>query len=350
MNRGTLLIRADASAAIGTGHVMRCLALAQAWRAAEGEVVFAMAESTAAIKERLSEERCQVVEIAGAPGSSADCASMQDVIEANTPSWIVMDGYAFASEYRQAIQETGKPCLIVDDSGSGEEFNAELIVNQNLHASEKMYERRGRHTRLLLGPRYAMLRNEFARYRHWSREIAERASRVLLTMGGSDPSNLTPRVLEALVKIQRELEIRVAIGGSSENAEAVGKTAAQFPERVKLFRDSRNMPELMTWADLAIAGAGTTCWEMCLLGLPAMLIVVAENQAPIAQALAAAGAAINVGVAGEVDGSTLAAEVESMLSSADRRRDMSRAARKLVDGWGRERVLEAMGVGDKVCA
>jgi len=350
MNPGTLLIRADASAAIGTGHVMRCLALAQAWRAAEGEVVFAMAECTDAIKHRLGEERCRVVQIVGAPGSHQDCAATRAIVAARLPSWLVLDGYAFGSEYRQAIQEAGKPCLIVDDSGSGEEFNAELVLNQNLYASEKMYERRGRHTRLLLGPRYAMLRDEFAQYRGWSREIAEMGTRVLLTMGGSDPSNLTPRLLDALVKTERELQIRVAIGGSSENVDAVEETAAQFFGRVKLFRDSRNMPELMSWADLAIAGAGTTCWEMCLLGLPAMLIVVAENQAPIAQAVAAAGAAINIGVAGEVDSSALAAEVESMLSSVDRRREMSQAARKLVDGWGRERVLEAMGVGDKVCA
>ncbi len=349
MNQGMLVIRADASPAIGTGHVMRCLALAQGWRAARGRVTFAMAESTPAIERRLVEGQCRLVRIMGAPGCSEDCHIMCALIATGKPSWIAIDGYAFDSKYRQAVQDAGVRCLVVDDNGGDEDFSPDLVLNQNLHAKESMYPQRGAHTRLLLGPRYALLREEFARYRDWSRRISEKAGRILITMGGSDPSNSTPRVLEALSKLS-ELEVRVAIGGSAEHLAEVEEAAALFKSRVTLLRDVRNMAEQMAWADLAIAGAGTTCWEMCLLGLPTMLIVVAENQKPIADGLASSGAAVNLGWPAKIDFRTLADKVEELVISPDQRCAMSQKARELVDGYGKERVLDAMGVGESVCA
>ena len=351
MNPGNLLIRADANAAMGSGHVMRCLALAQAWRNGGGQVVFAMSESTPAIEKRLTEEGFRVARIAGAAGSSEDRAAMRSLAADQSSSWIVVDGYAFDSAYRQAMQETGRRCLIIDDNGGSEDFRSDLVLNQNLHARETMYPRRAGHTRLLLGARYALLRGEFVRYRDWSRKVADRAARILVTMGGSDPSNFTPRILASLAEIrEQDLEIRVVIGGSSEHAAAVEQAARPFAGRVRLFRDVRNMAELMTWADLAIAGAGTTCWEMCLLGLAAVLIVVAPNQELIAAGLDSAGAAVNAGRVREVDCAALAREAEEILRNPGRRRAMAGAARALVDGWGRERVLDAMRVGDSVCA
>jgi UDP-2,4-diacetamido-2,4,6-trideoxy-beta-L-altropyranose hydrolase len=351
MNSGTLLIRADASGAIGSGHIARCLALAQGWRAGGGTAVFAMSESTPAIEQRLAEERCRVVHIDGAPGSDEDCSGMCALAGAESPSWIVFDSYALDSRYRQAIQESGQRCLVVDDNGGNEFFGSDLVLNQNLHACELMYPNHASQTRLLLGAQYAMLRDEFAPYREWSRTIPERAMRVLVTMGGSDPTNFTPRVLSSLVQIPaREVDIRVIIGGSSEHASAVEEAASLLPGRVALLRDVRNMAELMAWADLAIAGAGTTCWEMCLLGLPAILIVAAQNQEAIARGMASAGAAFNAGQAREVDCDALAKEAEKILMSSGQRRAMSQAARNLVDGRGRERVLDAMRAGDRGCA
>lgn len=349
MNQGMLLIRADASPAIGTGHVMRCLALAQGWRAAGGQATFAMAETTPAIERRLAEEQCRVVRILAAPGCGEDRRVMCALVDTETPSWIAIDGYAFDSRYRQAVQDTGARCLVADDNGGDEDFGFDLVLNQNLHAKESMYPRRGADTRLLLGPRYALLREEFARFRDWSRRIPEKARRVLVTLGGSDPSNSTPQVLEALSKLS-ELEVRVAIGGSAEHLAEVEEAAVLLKGRVTLLRDVRNIAEQMAWADLAIAGAGTTCWEMCLLGLPAMLIVVAENQEPIADGLASSGAAVNLGWAAKIDFRALPEKIEELIINLGRRCAMSRTARELVDGRGRERVLEAMGVGDSVCA
>lgn len=350
MNPGTLLIRADASAASGSGHVMRCLALAQGWREAGGDVVFAMAEATEAIKQRVTEENCRMAQVSGAPGSLDDLRSARVLVAAESPAWIVLDGYRFDAHY-QAELKSLRPLLVVDDNGLVEHYSADVVANQNVHAIEAMYTRRAQHTRLLLGPQYAMLRNEFGPYRQWTREIPTTGTRVLVTMGGSDPSDFTPRILPRLAELPGDaLQVRVVVGGSASNVSVVEEVAAELMGRVQVVRDARHMAELMAWADLAIAGAGSTCWEMCLLGLPAILVVAAENQRPIARQLEVVGAALNAGPSAEVDCASLAQRAHQLLMSADTRLAMSRAARSLVDGRGRERVLDVMRTGDASCA
>jgi len=218
-----------------------------------------------------------------------------------------------------------------------------LVLNQNVHARAEMYAKRAPSTRLLLGPRYALLRNEFTAYRNWARKVPERGTRILLTMGGSDPKDLTPRILSALADLSIDnLQIRVVVGGSAENRSGVAEKAERFPGRVEVMSNVANMAESMVWADLAIAGAGTTCWEMCLLGVPAILVVVAENQRFIAQHLARIGAAVNAGPAESLDCSFLAQITAELLGSGDRRLEMSQSARQLVDGLGSDRVRAAL--------
>jgi UDP-2,4-diacetamido-2,4,6-trideoxy-beta-L-altropyranose hydrolase len=350
MRAGILLVRADATVTSGTGHVMRCLALAQVWQHAGGDVTFAMAQSTPAIRERLESEHLKVVAIQGVPGSAED---MQQTIKhalSHQAQWLVVDGYHFGAHYMSELQKA-RPLLVIDDNGAVEFYSAELVLNQNVHAREEMYAKRAPGTRLLLGPGYALLRNEFTAFQNWSREVRERGTRVLLTLGGSDPKNLTPSVLSALAELSiDDLQIRVVVGGSAENRSGVAEKAGRFPGRVSLMSDVANMAELMAWADLAIAGAGTTCWEMCLLGVPAILMVVAENQRFIAEYLARIGAAVNAGPGELIDCASVAQTASEILGNRDQRLKMSQSARQLVDGKGRERVLEMMQARGASCA
>lgn len=355
MKRGTLLVRADATVASGTGHVMRCIALVQAWQSAGGDVLYAMAESTIAIEERLrAEPFTAAISVHADPGSAEDLRQTRDIAVLHKAEWAVVDGYHFDAHYVSELQEL-LSVMTIDDNGGLEFYSSELVLNQNVHASAEMYAKRGPRTRLLLGPRYALLRNEFAAYRDWAREISERGNRVLVTMGGSDPKDLTPRIVSALASLPiDDLQIRVVVGGSAENRHRVGETAKRFSDRVEVMPNVANMAELMAWADLAIAGAGTTCWEMCLLGLPAILIVVADNQEFIAERLASLGAAVNAGPAESIDFSlnrfSLLKMSAELLDDRDRRIKMSQSARELVDGRGRDRVLEMMQARDATCA
>ena len=350
MKRGTLMVRADAGPEMGTGHVMRCVALAQSWCDSGGRAIFGLAHSTPAIDDLLRAEQIEIVRIDGVPGSREDALQVVHIAQDWNVDWLVADGYQFGEVYQKQLQ-SARPLLTIDDNGLLESYPSDLVVNQNAHAREAMYAQRSPATKLLLGPSYALLRDEFVAYRDCVREIPERGSRLLLTMGGSDAGNLTPRILPALAELPvDDLEIRVAVGGSATNADEVEAIAARFGERVAVQRNARNMAELMAWADLAIAGAGTTCWEMCSLGLPALLVVVAENQRFIAEKLARIGAAENAGCADGIDCHALAQRCRELLASRERRLALSQNARIVVDGRGRERVLEMMKCGDEMCA
>jgi len=151
----TLVIRADASIAIATGHVMRCLALAQAWQDTGGYVVFAMAESTPSIDARLQSEGMEFVRLQADPNSAKDATDTAALAHDRDAAWVVADGYRFDSEYQLNLKNSGLKLLFVDDMGQCTHYFADLVLNQNVHASERMYANRESSTRLLLGSAFA---------------------------------------------------------------------------------------------------------------------------------------------------------------------------------------------------
>ncbi len=143
MTPRVLLVRADAAVASGTGHVMRSLALAQAWERAGGEVVFAMAQSTVTIQERLRSEPLKMVTIQGAPGSAEDLHQTVDAAVIHKAAWVALDGYCFGARYVSTSQDACST-LLIDDNGELESYSSELVLNQNAHACEQMYVNRAR--------------------------------------------------------------------------------------------------------------------------------------------------------------------------------------------------------------
>jgi UDP-2,4-diacetamido-2,4,6-trideoxy-beta-L-altropyranose hydrolase len=333
----TLLIRCDASVAMGTGHAMRCLALAQAWQDAGGNVTFATAEATASIEVRLRVGGAEVVRLPGLAGSAEDSAGTC-ALARQKAEWVVVDGYQFGSTYQLALQEAGLKVLFIDDNGAAPPYSADLVLNQNLHAREDLYRERAAHTRLLLGPRYILMRREFT---FWSKRIfaiAPRARRVLVTLGGSDPDNVTERILRILLT-EPDLELTVVVGGSNPHLTRIEQLieAANYP--IRLLKDVSDMPALMVWADLVIAGAGTTSWELCMMGSPAALCVLAPNQESIAGQLGRLGAAVNLGYVHKVPANKTGDVLRELLNSQIKREKMSARGREIVDGRGAERVL-----------
>jgi UDP-2,4-diacetamido-2,4,6-trideoxy-beta-L-altropyranose hydrolase len=317
---------------------MRCLALAQAWQDAGGSVVFAMAESTPAIDQRLRSEGMKVARLQVSPNSVQDARVVSALARHYQATWIVVDGYRFDSEYQRNLKNAGLRVLFVDDLGQCEHYSADLVLNQNVHASECMYASCEPYTRFLFGPRFAMLRRDFKSWSQWQRETTPSGRKVLVTMGGSDPDNVTAVVLEALGAVKIDgLEVVAVLGGSNPHIGSLERFASQSPP-IRLLRDAANMPELMAWADIAVSAAGSTCGEMCLLGLPAILIDLAENQRPVAQELSRKEAAIYLGSSGEVTATEIGGKVQSLLLSPEQRLSLSRRSRELVDGEGAERV------------
>jgi UDP-2,4-diacetamido-2,4,6-trideoxy-beta-L-altropyranose hydrolase len=338
-----LLFRAEASVAIGTGHVMRCLALAQAWQDAGGRAVFAMAAATSAVGKRLQHESIGVAPLKAEPGSADDAKETVALAREKQASWVVVDGYGFGAAYQAALKSAGIKVLFIDDNGHAEHYSSDLVLNQNAHANEALYRNCESLTRMLLGPRYALLRREFAARRAWKREIPAIAHNVLVTMGGSDPNNFTREAVDGVSAVKEEsLRIRVLAGGSNPHFGSLEKLSTDKGSSIELIRDATDMPEQMSWADAAVAAAGSTCLEMCFMGLPALLIDLAENQIPIANEFARRGTAHHLGSSKTVTSSQIEAATRRLLVLQAERSAMSQRGQELVDGKGAERVVREL--------
>ena len=319
---------------------MRCLALAQAWRDAAGPAVFAMADTTPAVEARIRSEKFELVRLTASAAGAEDAERTVRLACQRASNWVVVDGYRFGSDYQTHLKRAGLKVLFLDDYGHARRYSADVILNQNPHASEALYPNREPSTRLLLGPRFVLLRQEFGVWSKWRREIPPVARKVLATMGGSDPENITRRVAEAILS-EREFEGIVVVGGSNPHLPELRALVRDEPA-VRLLENVGNMAELMAWADVAVAGAGTTCWEMCFLGLPALLIVLADHQKLVAQQLSSQGVSVNLGRGAALTKKVIADQLRNVACSQELRREMSARARTLVYGRGAERVVAAL--------
>jgi UDP-2,4-diacetamido-2,4,6-trideoxy-beta-L-altropyranose hydrolase len=343
MTATSLLIRVDASIAIGTGHVMRCLALAQAWQDLGGRAVFAMADSTPAIREKLRAEGFEVLSVFPRAGTHEDSRQTLLLAQEQRAEWTVVDGYQFNADFQRTLKAAGLRVLFLDDNGHAGPYTADLVLNQNVHADESMYEQREPYTRLLLGTNYSMLRREFGAWREWRREIPETGRKVLVTFGGSDPGNFTGLVMQAMGQVNIPgLQAVVVVGASNPHYASLEKIPSVSHRRVRLERNVSDMARFMAWADLAVSAAGITCLEMCLLGLPAIVVTVAENQRGAARELEKRNCVIHLDEAQGVRVEKVADLIDRLLKARETRQSLSQHGRELVDGNGAKRVSSAI--------
>ena len=344
------LIRADASPRMGTGHVMRCLALAQAWQHAEGRVAFVHAETTAALKQRLRDRGMEMVQGSFTPGGAEDAVQTIAQARAHGALWGVADGYHFGAAWQKQIKNAGLYLLLMDDYGHAGHYYADYVLNQNLSVDSSFYECREPGTKLLLGPRFALLRPEFLDWHDWQREVPAVARKVLVTLGGADPDNVTAKVIQAVAHLNDlEMETLVVIGGSNPHLDSLRSALRTLHPKLRLVVDATNMPELMAWADSAISAGGTTSLELAFMGLPSLVFVLADNQRDIAAKFHEIGTSRSLGWHADVPSDAIATELRHLLFDKPVRDRMSRCGRHLVDGLGAQLVVRllAHSVGSK---
>jgi UDP-2,4-diacetamido-2,4,6-trideoxy-beta-L-altropyranose hydrolase len=341
-----LIIRADASPQIGAGHIMRCLALAQTWQDGGGHVAFLSRCESAALRQRLTGEGFDLIPLENSHPHRDDLRNTlayleHSAVEAGSAAaaWVVLDGYHFGATYQKALKQAGVRLLCIDDYGHAAHYSADLVLNQNISANEALYPNREPSTQLLLGTRYVLLRREFRSWRGWKRTIPEVARKVLVTMGGGDPHNVTLKVVEALKVIgDPQLEIQIVVGPENQNLDILESAVLEAPGPMRLLKDVTDMPALMAWADIAVSAGGSTCWELAFMELPAITLALADNQRPIADLLHKRGIVTNLGWHESVTVGQLAATLAPVLRSRDQRLGMSGAGRALVDGEGTDRI------------
>jgi UDP-2,4-diacetamido-2,4,6-trideoxy-beta-L-altropyranose hydrolase len=324
----TLLIRADAGPEIGLGHALRCLAIAQAWNEAGGSSRFAMIRGAEVVRGRLDAEAIGVT-ILGRDDEIVECA--------REASWVVLDRYGLSPDLQERLRASGSRVAVVDDAASTGRYSADLVIDSNAFANEQMYAQRATHTRMLLGPTYALLRREMRATA--AREHTDRPQRLLVTIGGADVQDVAPRVITA-ASAMMNVELRVIIGPAARR-ESV-ELAARGRSGIDVVYDPPDMAVHLTWADVAIAGAGGTCLELAHFGVPTLAIVTADNQRPVATRLAELGTLRSLGEASALTTEAISDALAALFDDEPGRRAMSAIGRALVDGRGAQRVVQTM--------
>ena len=333
-----IIFRADAYTEIGTGHVMRCLALANACREANMVTRFVGRIEDEILRARINRFGHEFMALDTSMESRwLDCVKRD-------ADWIVLDGYGFHSKDHREIRDTGARLLIIDDMANLDMYEADVILNQNFHADAADYHL-ACEAKMLMGPQFALLRQEFIGCRPAVRSPEVR--RLLVTLGGSDPQGVGLVVIKALANIQdMQLEVLLIAGSSNPHLEQM-EDAAEFVRThsghaIDVQHYTNDMPGVMAWADIAVIAAGSTSLEVAYMGLPSLVLTLADNQVPIAASMQALGVAESLGWYDLLSADTLVAALERLVKDVPRRSAMTTYGQALVDGLGAKRVAETI--------
>jgi UDP-2,4-diacetamido-2,4,6-trideoxy-beta-L-altropyranose hydrolase len=329
-----LVIRVDGGKDMGTGHLMRCIALGEGFVDNGGEVVFIINsnEDVASIIERIKSKGFVVKCV-----ENGGIEETLKALEEEAPERVVMDGYHFTVEDHEAVKALGCTLMVIDDFANLDYYNADIILNQN-YGADKFNYKTGADTKVLLGPEYALLRSEFCKDKGYERTFPDVAKKLLITMGGADPDNYTLKVLRAMSLIEHPLDVRVVLGSLNSNIESVTAEGELSRHNVELLCGVDDMPALMAWADLALSAGGTTTWELAFMGLPSILCIVADNQEGAVNALSTDNVFVSIGWIKDKTLEDIAGAILEMIEDKELRERLSKRGRELVDGLGGKRV------------
>lgn len=321
------VFRTDATRDIGGGHVMRCLTLANALSAKGWECSFISIPETIKTIPALLSSGYQIVSF-----HEAD-------IQADL---LVVDHYGLDKEYETENRSWAKKILVIDDLAD-REHDCDVLLDQTLgRVKEDYIYLVPPHCRILTGSDYTILRPQFADLR--DKALERRAVQagyietILVMLGSVDKHNETGRVLDALEYLPGPLKIDVLMGNNAPHLQSIKHQVDSNKHNVKIYVDVANVATIMARADLAIGAGGTASWERCCLGLPTLLIEIAENQRLITHTLVETGAALRIESFSHSQTQTIAEQVLFCQNNTSTFLEMSRKASEVCDGQGANRI------------
>ncbi|MBK8754227.1 MAG: UDP-2,4-diacetamido-2,4,6-trideoxy-beta-L-altropyranose hydrolase [Candidatus Competibacteraceae bacterium] len=357
------VFRADASIQIGSGHVMRCLTLADALRERGAEVYFVCRELPGHLGGVLADKGYPVhwlpapsVDATTVPAHTAysawlgvswerDAEQTRDWL-ATLPKidWLIVDHYALDRAWESLMRPWVKRVMVIDDLAD-RPHDCDLLLDQNLY--EDMEQRYtglvSKDCRLLLGPRYALLRPEFLEARKNLRQRDGTVRRILVFFGGADPSNETAKALRAIQLLDRpDIAVDAVVGSANPHRTEIEGLCARLPN-TNFYCQVFNMAELMARADLAIGGCGTATWERCAVALPTLVVSLAENQRVIAESVISSGAIEYIGSVEKNIYEILLIKLRMMLLNQNIVKEISMSAMQINDALGNHRVTKIIG-------
>ena len=357
---GNVVIRVDASIQIGSGHVMRCLTLAEGLREQGAEVLFVCRELSGNLNALIAAKGFDLCCLPAADSQSAelnwnshagwlevhwqqDAKETKALLKEQAASfdWLIVDHYALDTNWETELGSIVDKIMVIDDLAD-RPHACELLLDQNFYLDQT-----GRYKKLvpanctrLLGPAYALLRSEFPQKRRSLRLRTGAVNNILVFFGGVDATNETAKVVNAIASLERSnITVDVIVGTGNPHRQKIEDLCGQV-ENTRFHCQASNMAELMANADLAIGGGGTVTWERFCLGLPALVVSVAGNQKAIAEDCGKVGCQIFLGDSDAVDEALFAAALQTVLHSPSLLMSVSAQAIKVVDGKGLNRVIQ----------
>jgi UDP-2,4-diacetamido-2,4,6-trideoxy-beta-L-altropyranose hydrolase len=360
--------RTDASLQIGTGHVMRCLTLAKALRAGGAECKFICREHEGHLIEKIRHEGFECIALvksaelkemhdakdpalAHADWLGASCQSdAQDTINAlgmDRVDWLVVDHYALGKRWEETLRPYATKIMVIDDLAD-RHHDCDLLLDQNLVANfETRYQHLlPEHCASLLGPKHALLQPEYAELHPRTPPRTGPVKRILAFFGGADQHNLTGLTVSAFLRLKRDdIDLDVVISPNSPHTAKI-QALAQTHAKITVYGAVPSLAPLMLQADVAVGAGGATSWERCCLGLPSLVITLAENQKPIAAEL---DKRCLVRWLGHYDAVTDDRLLDALQAAIDNKviKNWSQACMTVIDGGGVNRVASVLALNSE---
>jgi UDP-2,4-diacetamido-2,4,6-trideoxy-beta-L-altropyranose hydrolase len=295
------LIRADATPEMGSGHVMRSIALGQLLQDHHHSVFFATKTNNQNLLQRIEKEKFSLIKYDVDISTTDDAEKTAAFAINNKVDFVITDGYLFDTVYQQVIKQHNLKLMCIDDI-AGCHYVSDIVLNQNLNAELVFKYSAEPYTKLFLGIDYVILRREFRIIKNYIRVIDNECKKILITLGGGDAKNNTGQLLNKMNDIKiSQFDITVLLGSGFMYGEEIKNIAANNYHTITIKKSIDNVVPFMQWCDLAIAAAGTTVWELLTLRTPMLVGIAADNQVPIADQLDKIGAAKNIGWFNELD-------------------------------------------------
>ncbi len=339
----SVCIRVDGSVEIGTGHVIRCLALADELSHRGFKAIFCTRDYDSGLIEKIKSRGFEFSVITATLSMEEDMKYFTTLSNKHDADVVITDNYHFTDDYLKYLRQNLRVLVSIDDIADTY-FCSDVLINQNIYATKEIYHGKVLNgTKLLLGPRYAILGSEFCNYHALEREFGV-VKNILVTLGGVDLKNQTLKALNALDKIEEDFSITAVIGVSNSHIEELISFTKSSQRIIKILRNVSNMAELMHNADIAISSSGTTSWELCCTGLPNIMIALADNQLNVGKSLAEVGISINLGWFEDVSETVIQKAAQKLIYDKDLRENMGKHGKTLVDGNGAKRIVNEIEV------
>jgi len=358
-----IVIRVDASIQIGVGHVMRCLTLAKELKKNGADVLFVCRDYPGHLQDVI-QKKGFIVKLLLIPKTEykkqendpeyapwlgvsweQDVEETKEFLGNEIVDWLIVDHYGIDFRWHDSFRRHTKNIMVIDDLAD-RKLNCDVLLDQTYGRVKDAYASIvPEQSQLLLGTDYALLRPEFVQLRLKAMEKRKKTmtiKRIVVSMGSMDPNNLTSQVLAGLTKVEWEEKpiVDVVLGSRAPKLKSVIDQSKGQILDINILQDVENMSELMLDADLAIGAGGTTSWERCCLGLPSLLVQLAENQKQVIAELVKAGAARSISNSDIENG--IIRECNDLQKNSIAMSELSINALRIVNGQGAQLIAIRM--------